>query len=377
MEQISFHTIVFLERYFKFLLIMKKVSVVGIVGLPACYGGFETLVENLESFKSDTVHYTVFCSSKSYDSRPRQYKSADLKYIPLSANGMPSILYDIVSIFKSCLSRSDVILVLGVSGCVVLPLVKLFSNSKIVTNIDGLEWKRNKWNKLAKRFLKFSEYFAVKYSDVVITDNQAISDYVETEYGKKSYTIAYGGDHALLALNKPSNGVSFGTEIEYSLALCRIEPENNVHLILEAYANSEKKLKFIGNWDSSEYGRYLKSKYSMFRNIDIIDPIYDLEELYWLRKNCLLYVHGHSAGGTNPSLVEIMHFGKPVLAFDCIFNRYTTNDQAFYFDTSEKLLQLINELIYTDSVEVGNLMKKTAEENYVWNKIASSYEALY
>ncbi|WP_252371300.1 DUF1972 domain-containing protein, partial [Escherichia coli] len=197
-----------------------------------------------------------------------------------------------------------VVLVLGVSGAVVLPIVKLFSRAKIITNIDGLEWKRDKWRKLARCFLKFSEFLAVKYSDVVITDNQAISDYVLEEYGNTSSVIAYGGDHSLItsAVNLPKYSAPF------YLTICRIEPENNIHIILEAFSQTNHNLKLIGNWHSSIYGKELFEKYSRFSNIELIHPIYELEKLYVLRETCCGYIHGHSAGGTNPSLVEAMHF---------------------------------------------------------------------
>ncbi|MCE4253588.1 DUF1972 domain-containing protein, partial [Escherichia coli] len=213
---------------------MKKISVIGIVGLPAAYGGFETLVENLTKNASSDIHYEVFCSSRQHSSKLKKYNGAVLRYVPLKANGIQSIFYDIFSVFRSLTSKPDVILVLGVSGAVVLPIVKLFSRAKIITNIDGLEWKRDKWRKLARCFLKFSEFLAVKYSDVVITDNQAISDYVLEEYGNTSSVIAYGGDHSLItsAVNLPKYSAPF------YLTICRIEPENNIHIILEAFSQT-------------------------------------------------------------------------------------------------------------------------------------------
>ena len=234
---------------------MNKLSIIGTVGVPACYGGFETLVDNLLDENDSDKHITVYCSSKSYTEKMSHYKNANLHYIPLNANGIQSIPYDIWSLFNAAfVKRSDNLLVLGVSGALCLPLIRLFSNAKIITNIDGLEWKRDKWNIWAKRFLKFSEKIAVKYSDVVVADNKGIADYVKQEYCVDSEVIAYGGDHAIVKQLSISDD-------DYALALCRIEPENNVELILESFSKTKKVLKFIGNWNNSEFGCEMKNKY--------------------------------------------------------------------------------------------------------------------
>lgn len=351
---------------------MKKIAVVGTVGIPACYGGFETLVENLTKYSSDKYQYTVFCSRKSYKGNLKKYNNAELIYLPFNANGVQSIIYDIYSLIYCLIFRPDVVLILGVSGCIFLPFYKFLSSSKIVTNIDGLEWKRDKWGRFAKWFLKWSESLAVKYSDSVIADNQAISDYVNFEYSKECYTIAYGGDHALLKEVSSTQK----SEEEYCLSICRIEPENNILLILEAFSKSKRKIKFIGNWNLSPFGLELKNKFKCYKNIELIDPIYDVEALYEIRSNSLFYIHGHSAGGTNPSLVEMMHFGIPIVAYDCNFNRYSTENKAIYFSDLESLISILN----SDSVQFnknGHYMREIAEKKYRWSDIVNSYESLY
>jgi glycosyltransferase involved in cell wall biosynthesis len=353
---------------------MKNIAVIGTVGIPACYGGFESLVENLTINKSNATNYAVFCSSKSYNEKLPEYNKASLHYIPLKANGIQSIPYDILSMIRTWVLKPDVVLILGVSGCVFLPVFKLFSSSKVIVNIDGLEWKREKWGKWVRRFLKLSESIAVKHSDVIVTDNQAISDYVFDEYGLKSETIAYGGDHAI-----PKSMVQCSKhQLGYALGLCRIEPENNVEMILEAYSKTTNHLKFVGNWAASEFGRKLKRTYSKCDNIELLDPIYNIEELFRLRSGCALYLHGHSAGGTNPSLVEMMHFGIPILAFDCSFNRYSTEDKASYFRNSDDLVRILNTGNSEISFEAnGKYMKKIASVRYTWEIIARQYEETY
>tara|TARA_R110001583_G_scaffold162199_2_gene314374 strand:+ start:1315 stop:2370 length:1056 start_codon:yes stop_codon:yes gene_type:complete len=350
---------------------MKKVAIIGTVGIPACYGGFETLVENLTAHSSNTIQYEIFCSSNSYLDKIPFHNGAKLCYIPLNANGLQSVFYDIVSLILCIFKKPDVTLVLGVSGCLFLPIYRLFSKSKIVTNIDGLEWKRDKWGPCAKKFLKFSEYMAVKFSDVVITDNKAIGDYVNTEYSKDNVVIAYGGNHAIL------EGINVGLEQDYYLSLCRIEPENNVELILKAFVDSDHKLKFVGNWNSSAFGKELKLAFSDKQNIEIIDPIYNVNQLFKLRSECKGYIHGHSAGGTNPSLVEAMHFQKPIFAFDCNFNRYSTEDKAVYFSSPQELNYKLTEVTKNELDIISTDMKQIAERRYTWKVINKMYEETY
>ena len=355
---------------------MTKVAIIGTQGVPAKYGGFESLVENLlgDNCPKD-IEYTVFCSSKDMPERLSHYKGARLEYIPLKANGIQSVPYDIISMCK-VLKGYDVILVLGVSGCLFLPIFHKLNSRKLIINIDGMEYKRNKWNKFVKRILKKSEAMAVKYADVIITDNKAIRDYVAMEYGKKSKLIAYGGDHVMRTLPEGFAETTlerYGLNKKgYAVAVCRIEPENNCDMVLEAFSRTDKKLIYIGNWDHNIYSQELRKKYSGFSNIQMLDAIYDLDILYALRSNAGLYVHGHSAGGTNPSLVEAMFFGIPIISFDVIFNRATTANQAYYFHTPDELMNILDR---TDLD--GSPMRKIAQERYTWKTISKQYAALY
>lgn len=355
---------------------MKNVAVVGIQGVPAQYGGFESLVENLiGDHKSEDIRYTVFCSGRDMKSRLAEYKGAELKYVPLRANGIQSIPYDMIS-FLRIPRKTDVILVLGVSGCLILPVFRLFCRKRLIINIDGLEHRRAKWGKLAKTFLKLSEKMAVRYADVIISDNKGIQDYVREEYGKESELIAYGGDHAVRSVPHARTldilrryGLRPGA---YAVTVCRIEPENNCHLVLEAFSKSDRELAFVGNWSRSAYGQELKEKYSAFPNIHILDPIYDIDTLYVLRMNAWAYVHGHSAGGTNPSLVEAMFFGNPIFAYDVVYNRETTGGGALYWSSSDELLNLLS----LDDFDTSSIID-LANQKYTWKRIANQYEKLY
>jgi len=289
-----------------------------------------------------------------------------------------SIPYDITSIFKS-LTFADTLVVLGVSGCIVLPFVKLISKKKVIVNIDGLEWKREKWGSAAKWFLKYSEKLAVNYADEVVTDNRVIQEYVKSEYRKESTLIAYGADH--VTKEKLSREIvsqyPFLSE-KYAFKVCRIEPENNIHIILEAFSEfGDLNLVIIGNWENSEYGIKLKEKYLESKNIFLLDPIYDQQVLNQIRSNCYVYMHGHSAGGTNPSLVEAMYLGLPIFAYGIQYNSETTQNKAMYFDDKEALLSLLTSI---DSESLGRValdMKSIAVKEYTWGNITQKYSELF
>jgi glycosyltransferase involved in cell wall biosynthesis len=351
-----------------------KIAILGSVGVPGRYGGFETLAENLVHHHKHTAHsakLTIWCSAKGIYDYPNHFESANLRYVNLRANGIQSILYDMIGLWQAVISGHDRILLLGTSGALALPLIRLFSRACIFTNIGGIEWKREKWGRLGRLVLRASEWAAVRFSHNVITDNQAISDYINKTYGIESYLIAYGGDHVLeyageadLVTNLPER---------FALGLCRIEPENNIHIILESMAKIDTPLVFVGNWENSVYGRELKLRYGNHLNMYLLDQVYDHAVLYSLRSRALYYIHGHSVGGTNPALVEMMHFGIPIFAHGCVFNRHSTEDKAYYFETSEELTELLHNLDAKEVVGVSTDMREIAQRRYVWDKISKDY----
>ncbi len=357
---------------------MKRVAIVGIQGVPARYGGFESLVENIIGENcSQNVEYTVFCSGKDYTERRKTYKNVKLKYVKaFHANGWQSTFYDIISMLRCLPCGYDTVVILGVSGCVFLPIFRLLYRGRIVVNIDGLEHRRDKWARWQRKFLKYSEALSVRHADVVIADNKGIQDYVTETYGKSSALIAYGGDNVLRDVPQERQEeilrkykLKRGT---YGICVCRIEPENNCHVTLEAFEKTGLPLVFIGNWEHGEYGKKLKERYQAYRYLKLLDAIYDLDVLYTLRNNARCYVHGHSAGGTNPSLVEAMFFGCPILAYDVVYNRETTHDKAYYYKDCTELESLLGK-----SNLYGDEMRKIAERHYTWKCIAEQYEAIY
>ena len=360
--------------------IKKRISIIGTVGLPAKYGGFETLTAHLVDNLADKHDITVYCSSKKYSKEERlsTYKGAKLKYIPLNANGIQSIPYDTLSILRS-LFNSDILLILGVAGAWILPFVRLFTSKKIIISIDGIEWKREKWNILAKLYLRWAEKMAVKYSHADISDNESIQDYTAMRYGSVSTVIEYGADHTMQVKPNLKDIANYPfLADDYAFKVCRIEPENNVHMVLNAFSKRpDIKLVMVGNWDINTYGKTLKDKYASCENIILFDPIYDQRTIDLLRSNAKLYVHGHTAGGTNPSLVEAMYLGLPIISYGVSYNRTTTENRAIYFKSEVQLLEQLDSITLQRLNKVAQDMKEIADKRYTWALIADKYNFLF
>ncbi|HXL55354.1 MAG TPA: DUF1972 domain-containing protein [Chitinophagaceae bacterium] len=355
---------------------MKKLNlaIVGIRGLPNNYGGFETLAEYLVEYLSDEIDITVFCSSKDMEVKLPYFKGAKLKYIPVTSHGSLGILYDSLSLLIAVF-KYDKILFLGFGGGFIIPFLRRY-RSKIILNIGGLDWKRDKWSSFAQRVIKRAEKFLVKYSNQIVSDNIGIQEYLIKEYKRESTLIEYGGDQAQKKdiTSESLNNYQF-LKNDYAFIVTRIQPDNNIDMILEAFADrSSLPLVMVGNWDNSLYGKKMKAKYLNKKNLILLDAIYDREKLDILRGNCKIYIHGHSAGGTNPSLVEAMYLGLPVFAFASGYNEYTTQNQALYFHNKEQLINLINNLNNIDLKEMGKKLKEIAERSYLWSTIANKYK---
>jgi len=358
---------------------LKKVAIIGSAGIPAKYGGFETLAENITKYLGEEFLISVYCSCSFFvKNKINNHNNSRLIYIPIKANGIQSIIYDIISIIDAVfIKKNSIILVLGTSGSLVIPLIKIFSNVKVITNIDGLEHKRAKWNYFAKWILKWFEKFSVKFSDEIISDNIIIKEYVKKEYLKDSNFIAYGGDHAqIISMDKETKG-TYNLPDKYAFSVCRIEPENHIELILKSFINfKEFPIVFIGNWNSSKYGKNLKIKYSKNDNIILIDAIYDNFILNQLRSNCYVYIHGHSAGGTNPSLVEAMCSCLPILAYNVSYNKETTFNKAIYFSSKEELENNLCNLEEKKIKILKSEMYNIGLNYYKWKLIAEEYSIL-
>jgi glycosyltransferase involved in cell wall biosynthesis len=356
-----------------------KVGIIGTNGLPGNYGGWDPLVKNLVKFLKSRCSFVVYTSSYSAVPGLREYHGAKIKIVKLRANGIQSIPYDILSLVHAALA-CDVLLLCGTSGCISLPIIRLFKK-KIILNPDGLEWKRKKWSRTARRFLRYSEKLGVRYSDIVISDNREIQKYIRNEYGKDSRLIEYGGDQVLMVPLSVHTARKLNIEKQrYGFTVCRIEPENNIGLLLEAFkVTGSLNYVIVGNWNHSHYGRKLRQGYGRYPHIKMLDPIYEQMPLDEIRGNCLFYVHGHSVGGTNPSLVEAMNLGLMIVAFKAAYNVETTEGKAIYFDDEQSLVKILYELEGNriELKDYQHAMKEIARRRYRWEIIAEKYLQLF
>lgn len=356
----------------------KKVAIVGSVGLPANYGGFETMVYYLTKETNSNIDYTVFCQNVPKSERLQRYHNATLKYLPLKANGVQSIPYDIISIFLSW-NKYDAILILGTPGCFVLPFLNLFGKSKTIVNFGGLEWQRGKWGEFGRAYLKWTEKIAIKNASVIVADNQFFCNYISDTYAKESVLIEYGGDHT--KAREISNNLKLKFPFlkeDYDVSVSRAQVDNNLHMVLEAYKNlPERRLVLISNYDKFEYGRQLKETYKNIPNITLQDAVYDLNELDTIRSNAQLYIHSHSFCGTAPSLVEAMNLGLPVLTYDVPTNKSTTENNAWYFKSANELELRLRQLSSIEIKQKGKEMKEIGERRYKWSIIGKKYHQLF
>lgn len=315
---------------------------------------------------------------------PRSLSGASLEYVRLAANGWQSVPYDIISLFRSA-GSSKSILVLGVSGCLVLPLVRLlWPRIRIVTNIDGLEWKRRKWSLLARLFLRLSEWSAVVFSSEIVADNEAIQDYLLETYKRASFFIPYGGDRtsvvnqlAYEANNEQYANFTQALQPGFYLGICRIEPENHIREIIKAFEQvTEARLVLIGNWEVSKYSKELYADYHAAPNMTLAGPIYEDRVLQELKESATAYIHGHSAGGTNPSLVEAMHSAMAIFAYDVDYNRRTTENLAVFWSNVGSLAECIRVTGTYTLQQNAEQMSEIAKRKYNWHDVTLSYRKL-
>lgn len=355
-----------------------KVSIVGINGIPAKYGGYETLADNLTRTLLNQYDFIVFCSAI-HDKKIKSHNSARLIRIPLKANGWQSLIYDIYTLFYAAI-KSDIILYLGPGAGFILPIVKLI-NKNIIVNHGGLnEWEREKYSKFQRTIARIGHKYGARFCKINIADNFILQDSLNRNFNADSVVIRYGGNHVV----KPELNTFLLEKYrflnsEYYVNVSRAQIDNNLHLVLEAFEKIPNlTLVIVSNWSISTYGKNLREKYSNnFENIILLDAIYDLIEINAIRAYAKVYIHSHSYCGTSPSLVEAMYLGLPIFSFDVPTNRETTQDKAFYFKTKEQLIESLCSAGDEELRNCGNLMKQIADKEYTWDFVGEKYAEIF
>ena len=357
----------------------KKIHIVGTHGVPAKYGGFETLADFLCQNLNEDYEITVYCNAHKYPIKDEYYFGARLKYLKLEANGFKGIFYDLITYVQALLS-ADVILYLSPVGSGFITPLKFLFNKKVIVNHGGLnEWEREKLNPIQKVWAKFNHRIAAKFADINIADNFLYQKSLKEIFNADSKVIRYGGDH----VNKIeaddqrfSKKYSF-VKYKYAVSVSRAQLDNNIHIVLEAFENFEDyKIVLISNWGISKYGIDLKEKYKDHPNMILLDAIYDKDELDYIRGNGYVYIHSHSRCGTAPSLVEAMSLENAIISFDVATNRETTENKAIFFSDSISLVRQLQELTENNLNKSKKEMMKIASKKYTWENISKEYRAI-
>lgn len=354
-----------------------KVHIIGTHGVPAKYGGFETLADYLCQNLNKDFEFTVYCNANKYPDRPKTYHNAKLKYLKLDASGFKGIFYDVIT-YINALIYSDVILYLSPVGSGFITPLKLLFRKKVIINHGGLnEWEREKLSFIEKIWAKFNHRVASRFADVNVVDNDLYRKSLYDNFKADSVVIRYGGDH-VSKIYKDDNPLltkyPFVSE-KYAVSVSRAQIDTNIHLVLEAFEQFlDYKIVLISNWEVSKYGVDLKEKYSNHPNIILLDAIYDNQELNFIRSNSYVYIHSHSRCGTAPSLVEAMNLGKPIISFDVPTNRETTKNEVPFFETSNDLAKILSEIDEEAMRENAKKMHKIAKSEYTWEIISTQYK---
>ncbi|MGZ4853504.1 MAG: DUF1972 domain-containing protein [Halobacteriota archaeon] len=369
----------------------SRIALLGSRGIPAKYGGFETFVERVApALVAEDREVWVSCEGTA-PPRPSEYKGVKLFYFPLKPfrRVFYETIYDVYSLLRASLT-CDCVIMLGYGAGFFFFIPKLFGK-KIAVNVDGREWTREKYNSLEKTALHVNELFALRYADVAIADARAIQAYLKASQDKETTFIPYGVDVPPSAPWNPAllralHGASELASLEsgdYYLIVARLERDNNIDMMVEGFltAGTDKKLIIVGNFLDSRYEDEIHALIAAHRGHDRVTfggGIYEKGALTMLRQHCFTYLHGHSAGGTNPSLLEAMIAQNLILAHDNPYNREVCDRFALFFSDSASLRTSIRSV--EDKPEAYAAMRNggfnRAKGDYAWDRVLHEYEAL-
>lgn len=348
---------------------MRRIAVVGTRGVPAKYGGYETFADEFARFNEGKCKLTIYGEGK--EESPNYFHGASLEYLPF-LKSKNQIRYYWISILKATKSH-DTILITGPGGGFCLPIVKLlYSKKKFVVNPDGLEFIRSKWSPAVRFMLWCMSWFSVLFADSIIADSVGIANYYTNRlpYLKKKFKVIEYGSNLFELVD------SFDSD--YYLLVARMVPENNLTMIVNGFirSNSSRKLIVVSDLPKTDYLAELEIMAKGQEAIQLIGPIYEKKKLELLRCNAFAHFHGHSVGGTNPSLLEAMSSGAPIIAHNNVFNREVLIREGLYFANEDDVVKQIS---FVESRDI-NWYEKTSNNNrmriaqyYNWDRIFTEY----
>ena len=367
-----------------------KIAFVSTRGIPNNYGGFEQFAEYISVGMAQRGHEVVVYSPKFHPYQESTYKGVRIKHIyspeTWMGSSVGSSFYDFASL-RDALKKEDFDIIYEAGYTSIIPAYIWFNVKKrkrpiFTTNMDGLENKRSKFSPMVRRFLDWEEKMAVKYSHYLIADNMGIHDYYKEKYGKESKFLAYGADIHDDFKAEYLEELGLKSE-EYYILIARLEPENNIVMAIEGYLHSKENgrrpLIVVGK-TNTPHGKELVEKYGNERNVEFVGGIYDFKKLDSVRHFSKAYFHGHSVGGTNPSLLEAMAAGCFIFAHDNIFNRAVLKENAFYYPSADKVTEYLNRI---DTIAEGSKIQYTARNievirnEYSWESLIDKHEKYF
>lgn len=357
-----------------------KIAIIGTRGIPNYYGGFEQFAEFFSVYLVEKGH-EVYC----YNSHNHKYQEKTFHGVNLIHQNDPEhkmgtfgqFIYDYNCIMDSRKRDFDIILQLGYTSNSIWHFL-LPKKPIIITNMDGIEWKRSKYSRPVQQFLKFAERLAAISSDYLVSDSLGIEKFLKERYKKNSTYIAYGAH----LFDSPDESILNQYSIEkenYNMIMARFEPENNLDMVLEGVTlNEEDKIPIlvIGN-HMTKYGNYLKNKFKSYSNIKFIGAIYNLEHLNNLRYFSNIYFHGHSVGGTNPSLLEAMASKALIAAHNNDFNKGVLKENAVYFSNPNEVEKILKTFKKNDNLQLIQNNFEAIKNEFNWDKINGEYLQLF
>jgi glycosyltransferase involved in cell wall biosynthesis len=356
-----------------------RVAIIGTRGIPNHYGGFEQFTEYIAPMLVDRGYDVTVYNSSLHPYKGTHWKGVRIitRHDPEASLGtIGQFVYDFNCIMDARRRRFDIILQLGYTSSSIWSFC-FPRSSAVITNMDGFEWKRAKYSRPVQWFLRQAEKWAALYSDHLVADSGIMQSYISRQYGRNADYIPYGA----MAFDKPDQSVLRNFDLRanaYNLLVARMEPENNIESIIRGCLSSACKypLVIIGN-HQTKFGRYLTNTY---RNKQVIfyGGLYNMETLNQLRYHAHVYFHGHSVGGTNPSLLEAMASQAFIAAHDNVFNRAVLGEDAVYFKNSRDISRLLDEDVQQPGragMIAGNLHK--IRTGYSWAHIADRLEKCF
>nr|WP_245528951.1 DUF1972 domain-containing protein [Beutenbergia cavernae] len=351
---------------------------IGTRGVPARYGGFETCVEEVGRRLADAGHdVVVYCrGTDGSDAGPRHLGMRRVVLPAVRHRTLETLSHSGLSVAHLVGHRTDVALVFNAANAPWLPVVRA-AGIPVATHVDGLEWKRAKWGGAGRRYYRWAERRAVAWSHALIADAQGIADYYRDEHDAATHLIAYGAPR----LQGVGTGRLAELDLEdgsYHLVVARFEPENHVLEIVRGYVRSDatRPLVVVG---SAPYAHaYVQQvRAAADPRVRLLGGVWDQDLLDQLYAGAYTYLHGHSVGGTNPSLLRAIGAGTATIAYDVGFNREVLGDAGRYFTGPADLAERLHA---AEADPQGTRRRATAlavrAGDYDWDRVAAQYEDL-